>query len=515
MKRIHYLFFTLACLLFLSAAASAQTPVAYYAFSGSAKDGSSFANHGAVNGASLTQDRFGWPNSALEFDGLQGGVTAPNAAQLNSPFATISFWVKVNALPAQGEVYLLSFGGWQERWKISLPSHGKPVFTTHPGFCCSDMDSGTPLSTGVWTHVAMVHDGSRNIIYFNGAKVNEKNVAGALDVTGYPLGIGYDPIDKANYFNGALDEVALFDQALSDAEIAALYAAQSTEPTVAQGRVASYGFDGNGFDDTDFGNHADVLTAATTTDRFGFGHAALLCDGTSSEVTASNAAQLNSGTTTVSFWVKVNSLPANGEAFLLSYGGWQERWKISLPSHGKPVFTTHAGGACCSDMDSGTPLTIGTWTHVTMVHDGSKDLIYFNGVKVNEKNAPGALDKTRYPLGIGYDPIDNGGFFDGALDDVQIYNRALSDAEIAALYAAQNPAPVVPGNLVADYPASGNADDATAYNNHAAVLGAQLTKDRFGKSNRAYAFNGAGQTLTVRNGVLEAGGVPVDYRYSR
>lgn len=707
MKRIHYLFFTLACLLFLSAAASAQTPVAYYAFSGSAKDGSSFANHGAVNGASLTQDRFGWPNSALEFDGLQGGVTAPNAAQLNSPFATISFWVKVNALPAQGEVYLLSFGGWQERWKISLPSHGKPVFTTHPGFCCSDMDSGTPLSTGVWTHVAMVHDGSRNIIYFNGAKVNEKNVAGALDVTGYPLGIGYDPIDKANYFNGALDEVALFDQALSDAEIATLYAAQSTEPTVAQGRVASYGFDGNGFDDTDFGNHADVLTAATTTDRFGFGHAALLCDGTSSEVTASNAAQLNSGTTTVSFWVKVNSLPANGEAFLLSYGGWQERWKISLPthgkpvwttnhsggisdmdsgdgnalpvgvwkhvvmvhdgtkdkifidgalkgeknvvgtlnsttrplgigynpidggnwfdgafddiqmynyaltdaevgalyttqatfpgapsdlvarydlngngrdasqfendahpdgaatavanrhgwggnalqgfatadnsaalqsdfttisfwvkpnafpgsgevfilsnggwqerwkislpSHGKPVFTTHAGGACCSDMDSGTPLTIGTWTHVTMVHDGSKDLIYFNGVKVNEKNAPGALDKTRYPLGIGYDPIDNGGFFDGALDDVQIYNRALSDAEIAALYAAQNPAPVVPGNLVADYPASGNADDATAYNNHAAVLGAQLTKDRFGKSNRAYAFNGAGQALRAAN----------------
>jgi hypothetical protein len=707
MKRIHYLFFTLACLLFLSAAASAQTPVASYGFSGSAKDGSSFANHGAVNGASLTQDRFGWPNSALEFDGLQGGVTAPNAAQLNSPFATISFWVKVNALPAQGEAYLLSFGGWQERWKISLPSHGKPVFTTHPGFCCSDMDSGTPLSTGEWTHVAMVHDGSRNIIYFNGAKVNEKNVSGALDVTGYPLGIGYDPIDKANYFNGALDEVMLFDQALSDAEIAALYAAQSAEPTVAQGRVASYGFNGNGFDDTDFGNHADVLTAASATDRFGFGHAALLCDGESSEVTASNAAQLNSGTTTVSFWVKVNALPANGEAFLLSYGGWQERWKISLPthgkpvwttnhsggisdmdsgdgnalpvgvwkhvvmvhdgdkdkifidgalkgeknvvgtlnsttrplgigynpidggnwfdgafddiqiynyalsdaeigalyaaqaafpgtpsdlvarydlngagrdasqfgndahpdaaatavanrhgwggnalqgfatadnsaalqsdfttisfwvkpnafpgsgevfilsnggwqerwkismpSHGKPVFTTHAGGACCSDMDSGTPLTIGTWTHVTMVHDGAKDIIYFNGAKVNEKNAPGALDKTRYPLGIGYDPIDNGGFFDGALDDVQIYNRALSDAEIAALYAAQNPAPVVPGNLVADYPASGNADDATAYNNHAAVLGAQPTKDRFGKSNRAYAFNGANQALRAAN----------------
>ena len=140
-----------------------------------------------------------------------------------------------------------------------------------------------------------------------------------------------------------------------------------------------------------------------------------------------------------------------GEAYLLSNGGWQERWKISLPGHGKPVFTTHSGGACCSDLDSGTPLALNTWTHVAMVHDGVKDIIYINGAPANEKNAAGALDKTKHPLGIGYDPIDNGGFFDGSLDDVKLFNRALSAGEIAALYATQNVAPVIPGNLVADY----------------------------------------------------------------
>ena len=74
-------------------------------------------------------------------------------------------------------------------------------------------------------------------------------------------------------------------------------------------------------------------------------------------------------------WVKVNELPISGEVFLLSNGGWQERWKISLPSHGKPVFTTHSGGACCSDMDSGdtNELVVGEWRHVVMVHDGTKD----------------------------------------------------------------------------------------------------------------------------------------------
>lgn len=708
MNRYLHPLFMLTCLFLSTTGLYAQTPVASYAFSGSAKDQSTFANHGSVNGATLIQDRFGWSNSAFFFDGAQSAIRANNAAHLNSANATISFWVNPTAFPAQGEAFLLSCGGWQERWKISLPAHGKPVFTTHAGgACCSDMDAGTPLNLGVWTHVVMTHDGAKDIIYYNGVQVNEKNVSGALDATVHPLGIGYDPIDNANYFNGALDEVQLFNVALTAPQIAALYAAQNTPPVVAQGKVADYPFDGTGADETAFGNHADISTATLTTDRFGFGNSALLMDGTSSEVRASNGAQLNSGTTTVSFWVKINALPGNGEAFLFSYGGWQERfkislpshgkpvwttnhtngisdmdsgtgnelpvgiwkhvvmvhdgtsdkifldgalvatkavvgllnpttkplgigfnaidggnwfdgvldeiaiynyalsdadiatlyatessfpgtpndlvaaynlngdgtdvsqfsnnaeldaaatattnrfgwasnalsgyataensaalqsdfttisfwvkpnsfpasgevfllsnggwqerWKISMPNHGKPVFTTHAGGACCSDMDSGTPLTIGAWTQVVMTHDGVKDIIYFNGVQVNEKNVTGALDKTKHPFGIGYDPIDNSGIFDGSLDDIAIFNRALSAAEIAAWFALQNQAPVVPGNLVADYQSTGNAQDATGYNNHATVQGAQLSTDRFGKSNQAYSFNGVNQSLVAAN----------------
>ncbi|MFN0213160.1 MAG: LamG-like jellyroll fold domain-containing protein, partial [Saprospiraceae bacterium] len=708
MNRYLHPLLMLTCWLFTAAGLNAQTPVASYAFSGSAKDQSPFSNHGSVNGANLTQDRFGWPSSAFSFDGVQDGIRANNAAQLNSTNATISFWVNPTAFPAQGEVYLLSFGGWQQRWKISMPNHGKPVFTTHSGGnCCSDMDSGTPLTIGSWTHVVMTHDGAKDVIYFNGVQVNEKNVTGALDATTHPLGIGFDPIDNANYFNGSLDDVQLFGVALTAPQILALYAAQNTVPSVAQGKVADYPFNGNGADGTTFGNHADISSALLTTDRFGFGNSAVSFNGTSSEVRASNGAQLNSGTSTVSFWVKVNSLPGNGEAFLFSYGGWQERfkislpthgkvvwttnhtngisdmdagggnelpvgiwkqvvvvhdgtsdkifidgvlkatkavagllnsttkplgigynaidggnwfdgvlddismynfalsdaaisalytseaafpgtpndliaayslngngtdatqfsndavldasatattnrhgwasnalkgyatadnsaalqsdfqtisfwvkpnalpasgevfllsnggwqerWKVSMPNHGKPVFTTHSNGACCSDMDSGTPLTVGTWTHVAMTHDGAKDIIYFNGVMVNEKNVTGALDKTKHPFGIGYDPIDNGSIFDGSMDDVAIFNRALSAVEIAGLYALQNQAPVVPGNLVADYQSNGNANDATGYSNHATVQGAQLSTDRFGKSNQAYSFNGVNQSLVAAN----------------
>ncbi len=486
-RRLQTTHLIVCCWLLAAVGAFAQAPVASYNFTGSAKDQSTFANHASVKGANLTQDRFGWANSAFLFTGSKSGLTANNAAQLNSPNATISFWVKPNSFPAQAESYLLSFGGYQERWKISLPGHGKPVFTTHnSGVCCSDLDSGTPLTIGTWTHVVMVHDGTQDIIYFNGVQVNAKNTAGALDPTTKPLGIGYDPINNDYSFDGALDEVQIYDVALSAGQIAALYILQNTAPVVSQGVVANYTFDNNGTDATSFANTADVSGAELTTDRFGFGNSALLLDGSTTTVTASNAAQLNSPTTTIAFWINPTAFPVNGEAYLLSFGGYQERFKISLPNHGKPVFTTHANGACCSDLDSGTPLALNTWTQVVMVHDGAKDIIYFNGVKVNEKASVGPLDPTTKPLGIGFDPIDNNNWFNGALDDISIYNFALPDVAVAALYAAQSAFPGTPSDLVAEYTLNGDGTDATQLGNDAELdSAATAVTNRFGWASNA------------------------------
>lgn len=464
----------------------AQSPLAQYSFSGSAKDGTVNANHASVNGARLTTDRFGIAGRAFAFDGIQSSVTAAKSEVLNTGTATISFWVNPAEFPAQGEVFILSNGGWQQRWKISLPSHGKPVFTTHSnGACCSDMDAGNPLPIGQWTHLAMVHDGSRDIIYVNGVKANEKNTAGNLDATEYPLGIGYDPIDENFYFKGAIDEVEIYGSALTETEIANLYTAQNTPPQVTDGIVAEFAFDGNAEDGSEWANHGNRNGGKFVTDRFGFGKQALALDGTAS-VTAPASDVLNSGMTTIGFWVKPNSFPGTGEVFLLSHGGWQERWKISLPSHGKPVFTTHSNGACCSDMDSGTPLELKKWTHVVMVHDGTKDVIYFNGIKVNEKAVNGMLDDTQYPLGIGWDPIDKGGFFDGSFDDVVLLNTAITEADVNSWYQSQAAFPGTPTDLVASYSLNGNGNDDTDFSNDGSTgEGATGTVNRFRRANNA------------------------------
>ncbi len=492
----HYLHssYQILCIcLFAVSGVFAQTPVANYPFTGNANDVSANGNNAHVNGATLAQDRFGWANHAFSFDGIQSYLQAPTLGALNSNYTTVSFWIKVNNLPATGEAFLLSFGGWQERWKISLPNHGKPVWTTNNSSGISDMDAGTgnELVPGQWRHLVFVHDGTNDIIYMNGVQVATKAVAGTMNNTTKPLGIGYNPIDIGNYFDGSLDEVEIFNTALSPAEITALYTAQNTAPTIAPGLVASYPFTNNGLDVTAFANNAKTTDVRSTTDRFGYGYSAYEFNGTSSEVTASNSAQLNSPYTSVSFWVKPNSLPASGEVFLLSFGGWQERFKISLPSHGKCVWTTNNSSGI-SDMDAGTgnELKVGTWTHVVAIHDGTNDKIFINGVLAATKAVAGTMNNTTKPLGIGYNAVDGGNWFDGDMDEVEIFNFALTDVEVAALHTNQSTFPGTPTQLVADYKFTGDTKDATQFANDATTGGATPTADRFGWASNAYHFSG-------------------------
>ncbi|GJM35199.1 MAG: hypothetical protein DHS20C18_42000 [Saprospiraceae bacterium] len=501
-------------MLLASVGLNAQTLVADYSFAGNAKDQSVTGNDAAVRGAILAQDRFGWANNAFRFDGVQSNLQAPNMAALNSDYTTVAFWIKANALPISGESYLLSFGGWQERWKISLPDHGKLVWTTNNSSGISDMDAGdgNVLVTGTWTHLAFVHDGTKDRIYMNGVQVAEKDVAGTLNNTTQSLGIGYNPIDGGNFFNGVLDEIQIYDGALDAGAILTLYNTQNTEPNIGSGQVASYSFSKNTLDDSPFGNHGKATDLQSATDRFGFGNSAYSFNGTSSTFEASNSSQLNSDFTTVSFWVKPNTLPASGDVYLMSLGGWQERWKISMPDHGKLVWTTNNSSGI-SDMDAGdgNELAPGEWKHVVMIHDGTKDRIYMNGVQVAEKDVTGALNNTTFPLGIGYNPVDGGNFFDGVLDEVQIYNYALSAPDVADLYTAQSAFPGTPGTLVAEYQFAGDADDTSPFKNHGLVNGAIPTADRFGYASNARQFSGNESIWAANSAALNSDNATISF----
>lgn len=502
MKKFYNWMLPLGIFLWLAHGALAQDPIARYSFSGNANDLSGNGHHAAIHAANLTTDRFGAANSAIAFDGVQSKLTVPNSIDLQTESITISFWVRPSSIPGSGEVFLMSHGGWQERWKISVPNHGKPVWTTNSTGGISDLDSGdgNVLFPNQWNHVVFVHDGTKDRIYFNGVKTAEKDAVGALNATQYPLGIGYNPIDNANFFHGSIDDISIYDYAATDVQIADIYELESDAPTIPNGPVATYPFSGN-FNDSSYGNTANGKFVSFVPDRFGVGQSAVKFNGSSSELVADNSSTLISPWTTVAFWINPSELPANGEAYIASFGGWQNRWKISLPPHGKLVWTVNAVQGI-SDLDAGDAgiLQTNTWTHVAVVHGLSEDLIYINGVLVASKLAGGALNSTTEPLGIGFDPIDGGSYFNGAIDEFTIFNEALNATNINSLYLAQAGGGLPTVDKVLDLDFAGDAQDETQYKNHGNVKFASLGYDRFGYANNAMTIKNNDE-VTVPNSV--------------
>ncbi|MFM7155575.1 MAG: LamG-like jellyroll fold domain-containing protein, partial [Bacteroidota bacterium] len=207
--------------------------VAHYPFEGNANDATPYLNHG-VPGGDVSYITANHPNGgalAVKFDGQADSILAPNAVQLISDYTTVAFWIRVDGQnPADPESYILDFGHWDQRWKISLPQHKKIVWTTNsnntqfPVFI-SDMDSGdgNEMVPGFWWHVVMTHDGVNDKIYVNGQLANTKPAAGKLNSTGRPLGMGGNPVEGGQYFNGALDELKIYNKSLTGGEAQHLF----------------------------------------------------------------------------------------------------------------------------------------------------------------------------------------------------------------------------------------------------------------------------------------------------
>jgi len=207
--------------------------VAWYPFEGNANDATPYANHGAIGGNPVFEP-VTHPNGGsqdLKFDGVGDSVRVPNAVQLISDFTTVSFWIRVDGTnTADAEAYVLDFGHFDERWKISLPQHHKIVWTTNGNntqfpALIHDMDSGdgNDLTPGFWWYVTMVHDGTNDQIFVNGELVNSLPFATKLNSTGRPLIMCSDAVEGGRYFIGALDEVKIYNKALIAAEILKLY----------------------------------------------------------------------------------------------------------------------------------------------------------------------------------------------------------------------------------------------------------------------------------------------------
>jgi len=245
MKRIILLIAVLATASFIC---HSQVPtsglVAWYPFNGNANDASGNGNNGTNNGASLTADRLGNANSAFSFNGSSDYIGLPFASSSFNQAITITAWVYRTKTSDGDDVQGIVSNDLSTNRGIvlcALPSSNLflasvPVSQTIRAQPQSDL---IPEST--WHFIAMTYDNVNVKIYQDGVFKTSSPLTGNL-YGDQLFTIGKDAYytSSGRYWGGKIDDIRLYNRALSDSEILQLY----NENSGSSGNVsASFIFD--------------------------------------------------------------------------------------------------------------------------------------------------------------------------------------------------------------------------------------------------------------------------------
>jgi len=209
--------------------------VAYYPFSGNANDLSGNGNNGTVNGATLTTDRFGNANSAYSFNGVSNYILVNNSASINSPTISISGWFNTKTLPTDSNAGCKSLvSKWWQIPGTCGSNHDTYLVTltylgNDPTICAAtQFYSGVTffpnlsISTGTWYQFVFIHNATQGgQLYINGNLVVSNQTSGSICYSTNPLYIGVDNDGGTlwRYFNGSIDDIRIYNRALTTAEI--------------------------------------------------------------------------------------------------------------------------------------------------------------------------------------------------------------------------------------------------------------------------------------------------------
>lgn len=206
--------------------------IACYSFSGNANNSSSIPSlNGTVSGPQLTTDRFGNPNSAYLFDGVDDFIEVPNtnnALSLTGPF-TIAAWVKPAAAGIDRRTNPIiwkvkSVGSNRDNYLLSWANDSTFMVGLERSRDGRDFEAlSTTQQFGDWYHVAGIYNGQTLQIYINGILEKSAQIGPVAPYTGpAPLRIGNNlntNHSKAGVFQGVIDEVVIYDRPLPMVEL--------------------------------------------------------------------------------------------------------------------------------------------------------------------------------------------------------------------------------------------------------------------------------------------------------
>jgi subtilisin family serine protease len=405
--------------LYIEGSTQSVDPVAAYSFnagSGSTLTDSAANHDGTIEGATWTAS--GKYGSALDFDG-NDRVTIPDAGDLDlTDSFTLEAWVSPDTYAAGRPVISKGELSGPVGYMLTGEVNGKPQGLI-ANTTTKSVTGPTALSKGTWSHVAVTSDGTTLRLYVGGQlKATAPSVV--LKGTGGVLEIGHSVF--SGYFDGRIDEVRIYDETLSQGQIEA-DRDTPVEP------IAAYSFnEGSGSTLNDsVANHDGTVSGATWTAEGRYGQA-LDFDGTNDVVTIADANDLDlTGSFTIEAWVRPDVL-----------SGWRpvvhkgetgpSGYVLSANSDLSKPQGTVANAGTVKSVSGPSALHSGIWTHLALSSNGTTLSLYVGGELV--ETAPAVAAKaTAGVLKLGYSGF-YGAYFDGLIDEVRIYDTALSQSQI-------------------------------------------------------------------------------------
>jgi len=403
-------------------------------------------------GNGSTQKITGYIRKGGAFNGSSSQVTFPYLSGI-TPTSNISasLWINGNAQGNADNVILSLWDNSNLELRVDniSPSVNRIMIvyrTTDYG----SIDSTFTMDVGVWTHLAFTYSyGVGFTVYKNGVSSGLLPFTGTIGTLAGTNKIGAFGINNSQYFNGKIDQVRVFNKALSSGEVTTLYGetyASSTKSTTDifgdSSGVALYELDE---DANDTGVPIDSGQSA-------------VFNGSSSYIdlgsTIDNPLRA-AGEFGVSLWFNINSYTLYSTIFKLLNDIY-----IYIFVNTSNQLECRVGNS--SDVQS--TLTFGvslnTWYHVVWTGNSTNGVtLYINGSAIGNSPWDGTFltytdPSYKFNL-LGY----NGGgvgYYDGKIDQVRIYSSALSSGDVTNLY---NETSVPTANLVAHYKLDGDATD--------------------------------------------------------
>ena len=399
----------------------------------STPDMSEGGNHGTVNGEPefVTGATGGGGDKAIQFDGADDSVTTEVSLLNDLEELTLSFWMLMPEAQPGNRVGLI---GQNDAVEYGMINPTTMQYWTPAGNI--NVDFGPTLEE--WTHVAVIVNADGMHVYANGEQIGTAGGGGAVN-SAFNFNMGGSGIydGTGNWFLGSIDDVAVWNIALSEDQIAAL-AAQQIFPIARynplhDGLIAYWPFDGD-LQDTIGDSHGTGMGSddiAYGSGKFGQG---IDLDGVDQfvETPVENEEMFDfqDGTGfSISAWFSVNEFTKSWQALIAKGEG--NRWRVHRRG-GENILTGNGGNG---DVPAGTPdINDGELHHIVLVSDPENDEVrlYSDGELASSNNGP-AIQSNENPMMIGENPDARNRTWSGIIDDVGIWNRPLSEEEISFL----------------------------------------------------------------------------------